>query len=460
MSKRTNARVNAKRPHTKAEQNTQNYHLEVYADRTELIVPGQAPQIFLEGRNGATAKQRLNKIITALKGGFLVEEIQACKNSPAKVDLSSIPAQSRQILDGIVGGMTSEVGRALIGLSVLQLTIKAIEPNQSIRLHKSSANGRGFGWQEGLSMRSLDAQYITPTLRQAGLLKLNSFGIFMTRSLAENYPYTRVYKAAVRGGRREWLELVEALESNSIRALPALHYLILKLLKSLDSFEQLAQRTIKAMMERISRGDYRDPDEVLTLIERHISESKYAARIMEIAMHSLMQAIQETGGFGTATLVPLSQMRSANKKHGNIGDIELSADGEIIEAWDAKYGKSYLRDELEELNDKLASHAGVDQVGFVTSEEPLLSEELQDRIREIEEIHGVTLSISSLKDWVESQFRRSEEFAGRAELARKWIKAYTETIALRRLKLAPIDEPGFHWLSSLLELFTSGEKDD
>ena len=30
-------------------------------------------------------------------------------------------------------------------------------------------------------------------------------------------------------------------------------------------------------------------------------------------------------------------MRVANKKHGNIGDIELIEDGEIIESWDAKW---------------------------------------------------------------------------------------------------------------------------
>ena len=35
-----------------------------------------------------------------------------------------------------------------------------------------------------------------------------------------------------------------------------------------------------------------------------------------------------------------------------------------IESWDAKYGKTYLRDELEELNDKLKSHPQTTLVGF------------------------------------------------------------------------------------------------
>ncbi|PZO56049.1 MAG: hypothetical protein DCF15_09705, partial [Phormidesmis priestleyi] len=63
---------------------------------------------------------------------------------------------------------------------------------------------------------------------------------------------------------------------------------------------------------------------------------------MEIAMHSLMQAMQDYQVFPNSVLNPLSQMRSANKKHRNIGDIELLEDRQIVEAWDAKYGKSYL----------------------------------------------------------------------------------------------------------------------
>lgn len=35
----------------------------------------------------------------------------------------------------------------------------------------------------------------------------------MTRSLAENYPYSPVYKANIRGARLEWLSIVEAIEA-------------------------------------------------------------------------------------------------------------------------------------------------------------------------------------------------------------------------------------------------------
>jgi len=87
----------------------------------------------------------------------------------------------------------------------IQLTIKSISPEQSIRLHKGSSS-TSFSWKEGISMRVLDKNYITPLLRKYKLLRLNADGFMMTRTLAENYPYSQVYKAAIRGAKKEWLQ--------------------------------------------------------------------------------------------------------------------------------------------------------------------------------------------------------------------------------------------------------------
>ncbi|MBK6385096.1 MAG: hypothetical protein IPF69_16940 [Chitinophagaceae bacterium] len=105
---------------------------------------------------------------------------------------------------------------------------------------------------------------------------------------------------------------------------------------------------------------------------------------------------------------PLSQIRSANKKHGNIGDIELTAtqgNMDIIESWDAKYGKTYLRDELEELNDKLKTHPQTTLVGFVTDQKPNLKPEIQSRLEELELIHETEIQILEFGEWVNMKLR-------------------------------------------------------
>ena len=144
-------------------------------------------------------------------------------------------------------------------------------------------------------------------------------------------------------------------------------------------------------------------------------------------------------------------MRSANKKHGNIGDIEFLEGPEIVESWDAKFGKAYLRDELEELNEKLEYHHNVRMAGFVTSGTPLLNTEICSRINEIQVFHNVSIKIMRCEDWVNYIFEKClhNRLLTEEELVRHWLNAYTLSIAQRRRDIAPIDEPCFAWLNSL-----------
>jgi hypothetical protein len=38
----------------------------------------------------------------------------------------------------------------------------------------------------------------------------------MTRTLAENYPYSKLYKAGIRGARKEWLEITDDVENGDL----------------------------------------------------------------------------------------------------------------------------------------------------------------------------------------------------------------------------------------------------
>ena len=75
-------------------------------------------------------------------------------------------------------------------------------------------------------MRTIDSKYIEPVLREFGLLYVNIYGVFMTRSLAGNYPYTQFYKAAIRGGKDYWLNLTDEIETDNINSLVGLKYII------------------------------------------------------------------------------------------------------------------------------------------------------------------------------------------------------------------------------------------
>lgn len=436
------------------EQQIPELHLRVFIDRSELVLPNGRTEVFYEGAPDDQARLRYQQIKSVFENGFLDDEIVLCRDHPESLLLDRVSEAHAKLIDRLVTSVTSEVGRGLTVLTVLQLCIKTIAPTQSIRLHKGGPSSRDFSWRDGISMRSLDNKYVTSSLRHHDLVKMNKDGGFMTRTLAENYPYSKLYKAYIRGARAEWTSLVDAIENGEVQPRAALQYLLSKLLNNAAQFKSLVDETIGVLNKLLVSKKLNTREDVTDILRRHMLDSNYAARIMEISMHALLQAMQDLGGLGSGTIVPLSQMRSANKKHGNIGDIEVMEAGVIVEAWDAKFGKGYLRDEMEELNDKLVLHEGIQVAGFVTSGTVERLDELDVRRREIEELHQVSVPVITLDAWIGRQFGRSinEQLFTENELAEAWIVAYVESLAQRRLSVAPIDEPCAHWLKLLRQL--------
>jgi len=145
-------------------------------------------------------------------------------------------------------------------------------------------------------------------------------------------------------------------------------------------------------------------------------------------------------------------MRSANKKHGNIGDIELLERPNtmiIVEAWDAKYGKSYLRDELEELKDKLEAHPETRIAGFITNEEPILNKEILERKCELEEIFGINIKIESIYTWYNNTILEYN-IGSEIEFLKSWTKMFFNYLCLKQYSIAPIDEPTYNWIEECI----------
>lgn len=420
--------------------------LYIFSDRSILVNEDGVEYKFPEGKTSDEAKKRLATIKASLEKGFLEEIIAECQNPEVKID--KISKEQVAVIESLVNSVTSEVGRAIVGLTILQLTVKSIIPEQSIRLHKGST-GADFSWKEGVPMRVLDKNYITPVLRKHNLLRLNADGFMMTRSLAENYPYSKLYKAAIRGARQEWLEITDAVERGALDSLNALKQLLIFLNNKSEAFLQLTAKTMETLKAFLKqKPSFKD---CYSTITKFIESSTYSARMFEVAMHSLFQVLEQEkclSGF----LKPLSQMRSANKKHGNIGDIELTltqGNMDIIESWDAKYGKAYLRDELEELNDKLKSHPQTTIAGFVTDQKPNLKPEIKKRMEELELIHETEILVMEFSEWVNFEIKKYG--LNPDKVGAMWMIAIAESICQLRREIAPIDEPTTEWVESFIE---------
>ncbi len=130
-------------------------HLRVYLDKSELVHIDGRVEVFLEGAADAQSQERYQKIQQTLRAGFLENHILQCRDGIVSPDFSRLSGPQIEWLEKLVHAISSEVGRALVGLIILQLSIKVIEPRQSIRLHKAGRSQRDFSWQDGVSMRSL-----------------------------------------------------------------------------------------------------------------------------------------------------------------------------------------------------------------------------------------------------------------------------------------------------------------
>lgn len=427
-------------------------HIEVFDRYSILIREGNVPEtVWLEGPQDAGTVTRYKAVVRALEAGFLDQRlVEAVSPERLAAAASRLSEGHRGQLRKVVESVNAQSGRALVDIFVGQLAIKSIARGQDIRLHKGSTAKGSFSWKAGMSMRNIDSQFIVPFLRKNDLLRMNEYGAFMTRSFAENYPYTTFYKADIAGAARVWLLLVKDVQSGALDAPAALVFVLSLLWQASAQFTNEADLTLREIKKWIAAGKT-FKDRVVALLMAHIEASDARPRLLEVAMHSLLQALEDTRVPIGGKLKQLMPLRTANRKHGNIGDIEVLHGVRIVEAWDAKYGIQHLGDPINELEAKVAERDGTDlRFGFVLLPRRKRFAEVERRKAEILAAYRLQVEEYTLPEWAGVQFERAAE-ADRAEnkVAAAWLVAYVESLTLRRRERAPIDEPTLGWLTSL-----------
>lgn len=423
-------------------------YLKVTEDTSELVYDDGSTTAFKEGKPNQAAIARLANIKAGFTSGFLTKSLEESKKFKAPGGLTKEIINS---CDELVDGVSQELGRALMGISILQMAIKSIEPGQSIRLHKGGSGD--FSWVDGISMRTLDSSFLIPFLRANSLLSINSYGVFMTRGLAENYPYSKVYKAALRGPKKSWLEVVEFLEGNPSNSKDLLLYALSKLSARSSKFDEIVIETQKSLQVWSKSKPSMKSTE--SLVEKFLINAPNAARLLEICIHSFIYTLGENYS-NDLHLKRMTQMRSANKKAKNIGDIELSEDENgnlIIESWDAKFGTHYYLDELDFLLEKLAAHPECKRAGFITDKSFKPDRETKDKIEYIREAFGVEVQILGLADWI--KYATDEAGVKPDAIAKDWVSNIHSYLALKLKDQAPIDEPTDRWLNALSNALVS-----
>ena len=90
-------------------------------------------------------------------------------------------------------------------------------------------------------------------------------------------------------------------------------------------------------------------------------------------------------------------------------------------------------------------------MGFVTNVEIQRTSEIDQRINDLSELHGVSFEIISYNQWVDNIFNMcvDSKMVEESQLAKSWIESYVYTLAQRKRDVAPIDEPCIGWVQIL-----------
>jgi hypothetical protein len=426
-------------------------------DRTAIIDTNGDSHTFEEGPQTDEARQRYEHIQDELGDGYLDQQIRDIATTGTQLN-TELDGHYKALIDDIVDGVSDRGGRSLAGLAVVQLTIKSIEPDQNIRLHKGSQRPDHFGWKEGVSFRTIDSNHIAPALREYDLLRVNKDGVMMTRSLAENYPYSQVYKASLRGPRDAWGKLVEAIErsDSTLAPEPALRYLLLTLVNRGSYAQEINQDLLDAVEDLRNTGT--STEQVFDVIQRHIRQSPHSDRVLKIALHTLYQVLDENDQLsgvshtgGKLQPVEFTPLPDANidSHQPSVTVTHPSDDSHIHTAWDVNTGRLDMAAKLDQLENLLDAHPEIQRLGVIVENGPNVDPSIDDRLTAIEDEHNVEIRITTFEDlcteWLEDLLSAGVDYS-------QWLVAYAETLTHRRRDRAPLSEPTREWVEILTAL--------
>ena len=206
---------------------------------------------------------------------------------------------------------------------------KLIEPKQDIRYFQDKM-------KNGFSARTIDTKFITPTLKELGLLSMAESG-WLTRSLEQPYPYTKDYKGEISGkGMKEaFLMIVDAFQKDPTITENLLRFI----LNSAILFKQSNHIEIK----KIDSTDELMISTIISVLEKHFTE-KYGthggSKLPVIAFYAIYKSlISEIGRYKDCELAPLGSHTASDRTSKSAGDIQVMRKGEVFEAVEVKLDK-------------------------------------------------------------------------------------------------------------------------
>ncbi|MCL1920889.1 MAG: hypothetical protein FWG50_07395 [Kiritimatiellaeota bacterium] len=229
---------------------------------------------------------------------------------------ASVNADIKKIIDN------SERCKGVLTVLVTLLLYKIVHPDQDVRCHQCNL-------PNGFSGRVIDTRYVTPFMKRNQFPCMSESG-WLTRSLEQPHPYTLDYQGKIQLIKREFLSVIDFIQSQNGNPRICLQMLFALLIRQRDN-----SAIDLAHPHHISIA------QIISYLDRHFS-LRYVgtARLPVLAIYSAYQCMmQEVQRYAGLSLLPLESHTSADSQSGRVADIDVTEpSGNVFEAIEVKHG--------------------------------------------------------------------------------------------------------------------------
>lgn len=289
---------------------------------------------------------------------------------------------------------------------------KLVYPQQDIRFFKAE-------FPNGFSARKIDTDVTVPFLSSMGLpYNVETHWLSQTMSFGDPYLPDRILKTVPKSAGPDLITIANYIQNanSNIKVKEIVTLLLFYLVQERNKGQILLTKPKNLSI-----------DQVLDLLHRHFEYGykKNAPRLPQVAMYAIYQCLKASvARYADFDLCPLERLKTANRKSGSVGDIDLIKDERPIEAVEIKFEIPIDISIVQEAMQKIKSES-VERY-FILSTKPIVQSEAE----EINQLKGKFLQSNGCEIIVNGVYDSIKYYLRLLKTTNDFINKYTDLLAI------------------------------